>query len=198
MCGNHSIFVSNDFHNLHTFCNWYYIGIPATLNYIPLDVALKAKIKSPMLIPYPSLEENEVGNCKSGLTTAYRIKADACDRLWVLDTGVYGYDNTSVNVCPYSINVFDLKTNKVIRKYDLKPDDINSNTFIANIAVDIGDSCDDTFAYFSDELGYGLIAYSWKSNDSWRFTHSFFLPDPLVGDFNIGGKYIFILKNCKF
>lgn len=51
----------------------------------------------------------------------------------------------------------------------------------------MGRSCEDTFAYFSDELGYGLIAYSWEQNKSWRFSHGYFQPDPLVGDFNIGG-----------
>lgn len=34
-------------------------------------------------------------------------------------------------------------------------------------------TCLDTFAYFSDELGYGLIAYSWEQNKSWRFEHRF-------------------------
>lgn len=68
-----------------------------------------------------------------------------------------------------------------------RPEDIVSTTFIASIALDVGSSCDDTFAYFSDELGYGLIAYSWEQNKSWRFSHSYFFPDPLVGDFNIAG-----------
>lgn len=36
-------------------------------------------------------------------------------------------------------------------------------------------------------MGYGLIAYSWEQNKSWRFQHGFLLPDPLKGDFNIGG-----------
>lgn len=29
--------------------------------------------------------------------------------------------------------------------------------------------------------------YSWEQNRSWRFEHSYFYPDPLRGDFNIGG-----------
>lgn len=91
------------------------------------------------------------------------------------------------NVCPYSLNVYDLKTDKRIRRYVFRPEDIVASTFIANIALDMGKSCDDTFAYFSDELGYGLIAYSWEQNKSWRFSHSYFMPDPLRGDFNIGG-----------
>lgn len=62
------------------------------------------------------------------------------------------------------------------------------NTFIANIAVDLGKGgCDDAYAYLPDELGYGLIVYSWADHKSWRLHHSYFMPDPLAGDFNIGG-----------
>lgn len=80
-----------------------------------------------------------------------------------------------------------MNTDQRIRRYVFRPEDIVSTTFIANIALDEGSSCEDTFAYFSDELGYGLIAYSWQQNKSWRFSHGFFMPDPLVGDFNIAG-----------
>lgn len=159
-------------------------GIPSTFNYVDMD---KATTSSPKLIPYPSLKGNELGNCETGLSTVYRVKADKCGRLWVLDTGTYGIGNTTTNPCPYAINVFDLKTDTRIRRYVLRPEDINPNTFIANIAVDIGSSCEDTFAYLSDELGYGLIVYSWEQNKSWRFHHDYFQPDPLLGDFNIAG-----------
>lgn len=96
-------------------------------------------------------------------------------------------DPNVTNACPYSLNVYDLHTNTRIRKYVFRPEDIVASTFIANIALDEGATCEDTFAYFSDELGYGLIVYSWEQNKSWRFSHSYFMPDPLVGDFNIAG-----------
>lgn len=83
--------------------------------------------------------------------------------------------------------MFDLATDRRIRRYEFRPEDTNPNTFIANIAIDIGKNCEDAYAYFSDELGYGLISYSWEQNRSWRFAHSFFFPDPLRGDFNIAG-----------
>lgn len=159
-------------------------GIPATLTYINTDQTLSG---SPELIPYPDWKSNAVGDCENGLNTVYRITADKCGRLWVLDTGTIGIGNTTQNVCPYAINVFDLATNTKIRRYEFRPEDTNPNTFIANTAIDIGKSCEDTFAYFSDELGYGLIAYSFEQNKSWRFGHSFFFPDPLRGDFNIAG-----------
>ncbi|XP_017784644.1 PREDICTED: protein yellow [Nicrophorus vespilloides] len=159
-------------------------GIPSTLNYVQL---YKGAPESPKLNPFPDWKSNEVGNCETGMTTVYRIKADKCDRLWVLDTGTFGIGNTTTNPCPYALNVFDLRTNRRIRRYELRAADTNANSFIANIAVDVGKSCDDAFAYLSDELGYGLIVYSWQENTSWRFMHSFFMPDPLAGDFNIGG-----------
>lgn len=97
------------------------------------------------------------------------------------------FSENVTNVCPFALNVYDLNTDRRIRRYVFRPEDILASTFIANIALDMGKSCEDTFAYFSDELGYGLIAYSWEQNKSWRFSHGYFLPDPLVGDFNIGG-----------
>lgn len=134
------------------------------------------------------MRSNIAGDCENSITTAYRIKADECGRLWVLDTGTIGIGNTTTNPCPYAINVFDLATNTRIRRQELRPEDTNANTFIANIAVDIGKNCDDAFAYMSDELGYGLIVYSWEQRKSWRFSgHGFFFPDPLRGDFNVAG-----------
>ncbi|XP_067636111.1 protein yellow [Eurosta solidaginis] len=160
-------------------------GIPATLTYINMDHSLTG---SPELIPYPDWRFNTAGDCANSITTAYRIRADECGRLWVLDTGTVGIGNTTQNPCPYAVNVFDLQTNTRIRRYVLRPEDTNANTFIANTAVDIGKNCDDAYAYFSDELGYGLIVYSWEQNKSWRFSaHSYFFPDPLRGDFNIAG-----------
>ncbi|XP_063530388.1 protein yellow [Cydia strobilella] len=162
----------------------WFAGVPATLNYIPLDAPYEP---SPKLNPYPNWASNALGDCENGLNTVYRIKADKCDRLWVLDVGTYGYDPNVTNLCPYSLNVYDLNTDQRIRRYVFRPEDIVASTFIANIALDEGPTCDDTFAYFSDELGYGLIAYSWRQNKSWRFSHSYFFPDPLLGDFNIAG-----------
>ncbi|XP_031334671.1 protein yellow isoform X2 [Photinus pyralis] len=159
-------------------------GVPSTLNYVDLD---RYDSKSPALIPFPDWKSNEAGNCNNALTSVDRVKVDRCDRLWVLDTGTTGIGANMKNPCPYALNVFDLKTSKRLRRYQLRPEDTNPNTFIANIEVDVGAKCEDAFAYMSDELGYGLIVYSWNQDTSWRFKHGFFFPDPLAGDFNVGG-----------
>lgn len=40
---------------------------------------------------------------------------------------------------------------------------------------------------YSRIISFLICRYSWEQNRSWRFEHSFFYPDPLRGDFNIGG-----------
>jgi len=42
-----------------------------------------------------------------------------------LDTGTIGIDETTVQVCPYTLNVFDLTTDKLLRQYRLRSEDIN-------------------------------------------------------------------------
>lgn len=105
---------------------------------------------------------------------------------WCLDFKPSSYfrptsGNTTKQICPYAIHVFDLKTDTRIRKYQFRPQDILPGTFIANIAIDVGKTCEDTFLYASDELAYGLLSYSWEQNTSWRASHGFFFPDPLLG-----------------
>lgn len=60
---------------------------------------------------------------------------DTCDRLWVLDTGTIGIEETTVQVCPYTLNVFDLTTDKLLRQYRLRSEDINQvyNSFDSHI-----------------------------------------------------------------
>ncbi|KAG8311756.1 LOW QUALITY PROTEIN: protein yellow-like [Homalodisca vitripennis] len=157
-------------------------GVPSTLNYVLLD----SPEISPPLLPYPDWAANRQGDCDA-ITTTYRVRVDSCDRLWVLDSGAIGLGNTTKQLCPYAIHVFDLNTDTRIRKYNLKKEDTNSNSFVPNIVVDVGESCEDTFLYAADALGYGLIVYSWASNDSWRFEHGFFMPDPLAGAYTVGG-----------
>lgn len=72
-----------------TFC----IGVPATLNYLPLG---SAPVDEPRLIPYPDWASNREDDCDA-LTTTYRIRVDECDRLWVLDSGTVGIGQYHTN-----------------------------------------------------------------------------------------------------
>jgi hypothetical protein len=165
-------------------------GIAASLNFLPLNSPIN---KTSSLIPYPSWKANtlpESGQTpeENQIVSTFRVKVDACDRLWVMDTGLADILGEGKQVSPQAILVFDLKTDQLIRRYNLKPTDYKEDSFFANIVVDVSaDKCDEAFAYLPDLGAYSLVVYSWSENDSWRVKHNFFHFDPLKGDFNVGG-----------
>lgn len=119
----------------------------------------------------------------------FRIKADRCGRLWVLDTGVEDILNTTETkrLAPTQVLVYDLRNDNLIRRYELpKAQTDEEKSFFANIAVEDGD-CDNTFAYLADLGAPGLVVYSWKAQNSWRVKHHYFHPDPLSGNYSVSG-----------
>lgn len=82
----------------------------------------------------------------------------------------------------------DLKTDKIIRRFEFSTQDVNPLATLASVTVDVTkDTCNDAFAYIPDLVNYKTMVYSWKENDAWRVAHNYFFLDPLAGDFNIGG-----------
>lgn len=165
-------------------------GVAATLTYINLQ----STEKSPNLIPYPSLESNRIpngGNIRDDvIISTFRVQVDACDRLWVIDSGSFDFFNNTTQVFPPSILIFDLNTDTLLRKYYLTDGDVkcDGSSVIPDIIVDVSkDNCDQAYAYLPDLGGYGLIVYSYAENRSWRISHNFFHMDPNEGDLWIGG-----------
>uniref|UniRef100_A0A1A9UWP9 Uncharacterized protein n=1 Tax=Glossina austeni TaxID=7395 RepID=A0A1A9UWP9_GLOAU len=64
------------------------------------------------------------------------LVADACDRLWVLDTGVIDLLGDTKQIASNAIIIFDLKTDKLIRRYELPKNQVKDERFLANMAVD--------------------------------------------------------------
>lgn len=52
-------------------------------------------------------------NC-TGLISVYRIRADRCNRLWVLDAGVTTSLDDFRRVCPPKILIFDMATDRLV------------------------------------------------------------------------------------
>ncbi|ETN67900.1 yellow protein precursor [Anopheles darlingi] len=160
-------------------------GIPASLAYINLN---ETTTQSPRLYPYPNwsahrrLSENDAQE----IVSPFRIRADRCGRLWVLDTGVDELLGNTTVFAPTSLLVYDLTSDNLLRRYQFPSDHLKENSFYANIAVEDA-VCDDTFAYAADLGSPGLVVYSWKQQESWRVKHHFFYPDPLAGNYNITG-----------
>ncbi|CAG9862453.1 unnamed protein product [Phyllotreta striolata] len=165
-------------------------GVAASLNYIPLN----ATDKSPALVPYPSWKANRIPGkgeapADDQIVSVFRINVDVCDRLWVMETGLADILGNPNQVIPPSIAIFDLNTDKLLKRYNLGENDIKGDdSFFANIIVDVTkDACDKAFAYIPDLGGYGIVVYSLAEDKSWRVKHNYFHFDPLKGDMTVGG-----------
>ncbi|XP_035779571.1 L-dopachrome tautomerase yellow-f2-like [Anopheles albimanus] len=171
-------------------------GVAASLTYVNVSDDM-----SPKLRPYPSWDENilprepvngqnESEYLKSNATiiSTFRVRADECDRLWVMDTGLADILGDAVQYAPPSLVLFDLYTDKLIRRHFFNSSLLKEDSFFANVIVDTerGD-CDNAFAYVPDLGSYAVIVYSFNEDRSWRVKHNFFHFDPLAGDYNIGG-----------
>ncbi|XP_030753269.1 protein yellow [Sitophilus oryzae] len=167
-------------------------GVAASLAYVPLDAPIN---KSATFIPYPDWKANTIpkGDTKpesdNHIISTFRVSVDPCDRLWVMDTGLADILGSPKQISPPAVVIYDLNTNTLLKRYTLKEhEDVKASSFFANIIVDVTkDNCDDAYAYLPDLGGYGVVVYSLKNNDSWRFKHNYFHFDPLNGDFNVGG-----------
>lgn len=162
-------------------------GVPSTLNYVPINSTERHNVP---LIPYPDLKTNAL-NAAEGeehLVSVYRVAVDACDRLWMVDTGVIETLGNKQQISPQRIVIIDLNTDKIIKTYNFKDSDLTDATILAMTVVDVTeDNCDDAYAYFPDLAGFGLVVYSLKKDDSWRVKHNYFFLEPQAGDFRIGG-----------
>lgn len=129
-------------------------GVASSLNYVKITDE-----ESPTLIPYPNWEANTIESDgtlatetsggrinapkatqvdggladNSSIISTFRIRVDECDRLWVMDTGLADILGSPKQLAPPALVIFDLKTDKLIRRYAFKASDSKSETFFANV-----------------------------------------------------------------
>jgi hypothetical protein len=120
------------------------------------------------------------------IVSPFRVRADQCDRLWVLDTGIQDIltESNAKVLSPTRILVYNLTDDTLMRSYNFPDSHIKGNSFFTNIAVE-DDDCDNSFAYSADMGKPGLVVYSWKTHTSWRISNKFFNADPEAGNFLI-------------
>ncbi|XP_041983473.1 L-dopachrome tautomerase yellow-f2-like [Aricia agestis] len=157
-------------------------GIPSTLNYVRLS-----SDKAPVLKPYPDSRNDQ-------LVSLYRPRVDACGRLWAVDTGLLEVPDARTQLQKPSIVVFDLKTDRLLLKYELKDSDLISERSpggLTSITVDVtANTCDDAYAYINDLATEGMVVFSLRKLDSWRIEHETFKHDPTALNFTVGGNVI--------
>lgn len=176
-------------------------GVAASLTFVNISDG-----PSPVLQPYPNWQANELPETSKDaaaeddkspvkllkdnntIISTFRVRADDCDRLWVMDTGLADILGNPTQHSSPSLAIFDLYSDKLLRRHYFPEALLKEDSFFANVIVDAdkGD-CDNAFAYMPDLGGYQVIVYSLKDDKSWRIKHNFFHFDPLAGDYNVGG-----------
>lgn len=150
--------VLDAFYNVSFFIEYFRwkSGVASSLNYINID----SKETNPKLIPYPSWNSNSLkadgvstAESAGGRTNApkatvvddgqladnssiistFRIRVDECDRLWVMDTGLVDILGNPKQIAPPALVIFDLNTNKLIKRYTIPGAHIKDDTFFANV-----------------------------------------------------------------
>jgi hypothetical protein len=121
------------------------------------------------------------------LISPFRIRADRCGRLWVIDSGFINIlsEDERISIKNPSLVIYDLHNDNLLRRYEFPADQVKNDSLFANVAIEDTD-CDNTFAYVTDIFNPALLVYSWKLQESWRITHHYFHPDPLAGNYSIG------------
>ncbi|XP_014212245.1 protein yellow-like [Copidosoma floridanum] len=158
-------------------------GIVASLNYIKINDSRT----SPPLTPFPSWEAHQYSQgVHPEIVSSFRVRADRCNRLWVLDTGLVDILGNPEQQSPPALLAYDLTNDQLLRKHIVPEEQRTPDSLFANIAVEDYD-CDDSYAYLADLGGPGLVVYSWKLRKSWLVKHHYFHPDPLAGEFNVAG-----------
>ncbi|KAG6442337.1 hypothetical protein O3G_MSEX002308 [Manduca sexta] len=162
-------------------------GVPATLATVPRAGGLA----SPPLRPYPDWSYHRAfsdGNNCSGLISVFRVNADPCGRLWVLDSGQIDSQDRPQQICPPSIVVFDLHTDTLIARYPIPDKYVLQDCLYANIIVDTRkEDCSDLHVYVADTWRFGLLVFRESDESFWRFTNPLFYPDPLASNFTLHG-----------
>ncbi|XP_074116276.1 yellow-h isoform X1 [Cotesia typhae] len=158
-------------------------GVPATLTTVPRYTVQK----SPKLRPYPSWGWHYQGSC-GGMTSVFRIQVDQCDRLWVLDSGSVNLTESIKRVCPPAIFIFDLKTDRLLKRYQIPEEQIKEDSLWSNIVVDIrNNDCNSAKAYLADVWRFAMIVYDLSKDTSFRIQHHFFFPNPFASKYELHG-----------
>lgn len=82
----------------------------------------------------PKAVQSNIGlSSNETIISTFRIRVDECDRLWVMDTGLADILGDPKQITPPALVIFDLTTDKLIRRYTFPESDSKEDTFFANV-----------------------------------------------------------------
>ncbi|KAJ8923455.1 hypothetical protein NQ315_002014 [Exocentrus adspersus] len=121
-----------------------------------------------------------------GITSVFRVQADSCGRLWVLDSGQIHVTVKPQQICHPKLLIFDLETDELLTKYVLPSKFVKQDGLFSNIMVDIRDNdCVNVHAYMTDVWRFAIVVFSLEKMRAWRITDHLFYPDPLAARYQL-------------
>ncbi|KAG8239937.1 hypothetical protein J437_LFUL019461 [Ladona fulva] len=174
-----------------------YPGVPSTISYVPR--AAIGVIPNPPLEPFPGWDwqsPNGLGgysaNC-SGFTSVYRIRADRCNRLWVLDSGLTNSLAGFMPVCNPKMIAFDLSTDQPVRTVVFSRSVLRPSSLLTNLAIDYegpetDPNCERLVFYITDTAVAGMVVYDLARDQARRVSDLSMYPDPDYGTYTIAGE----------
>ena len=99
---------------------------------------------------------------------------------YAIDTGI------SVTVQRPSIWTIDLKTDKILNRYEIPETVARDGGGFASLTVDVIDcQNNNTFVYVPDLLHSLILVYSYSTNTSYNVQHNFFHMHPFQGEYDV-------------
>lgn len=83
--------------------------------------------------------------------------------------------------------MIDLKSNLLIKRYEIPERVVRDGLGLASITVDVTDCNENTFAYIPDLYYSQILIYNLQQNTAYRMQHNYFRMNPFEGDFNVDG-----------
>ncbi|XP_041973932.1 protein yellow-like [Aricia agestis] len=118
--------------------------------------------KSLLLQPYPSWDAHSDEHGDRQIHDVVALRADRCGRIWVIDK----VDDAN----EHRIIVFDLNTDRILRKYTFR---YSINLHIGFSMVVDDDDCENPYLYISDSRQGGIWTYCWADETAWHHPGDF-------------------------
>ncbi|CAD7090714.1 unnamed protein product [Hermetia illucens] len=169
-----------------------FVTIPRFSTGIPISFGTVTNLPGeggPQIKAYPAYSwHSSNGQDCNGITSAFRVAIDECERLWIIDTGRIG----DVQSCIPQLLAFDLRNDTLIHRYRFPQSQYGTGvSLFATPIVDVRSSsqgCRKTMVYIADIDYHGLVVYDYEENTSWRIENKLMYPNPDWGTFTIAGQ----------
>lgn len=83
--------------------------------------------------------------------------------------------------------MIDLRSDSVRHRYEIPPSIVSDGFGLANIAVDVINCDNDSFAYLPNLAASQIIVFSLADDRAWTVQHNYFHMHPFEGDYRVDG-----------